>query len=213
MDKHAVLEACDRLSSQLKAYIQNVNQIGSTAMATGDLDAARAALDQSEALGTLAIELAALRARLDDVLREPVPAPAIRDRGRTNDTEHGARPAPVQRRTRKGVPSRRQLPQREFRIPLLQTLVEMGGRGRAGVVEERVGELLQERLTQYDYANLESGPVRWRKKTQWCRKNLIDEGLLVEGTPRGIWEISDEGRVWLAQQRSAMQSETKREHE
>ena len=35
---------------------------------------------------------------------------------------------------------------------------------------------------------------RWRNAAQWARNSMIHEGLLKADSPRGVWEISDQGR-------------------
>jgi hypothetical protein len=42
--------------------------------------------------------------------------------------------------------------------------------------------------------------LRWRNSAQWCRNTMRQEGLIVDGSPHGVWEISEAGRAWLAQQ-------------
>ena len=66
-------------------------------------------------------------------------------------------------------------------------------------VLELVEKKMQGILNEYDYQSLPSNPkeVRWRNTAQWCRNTLVREGLLRSDSPRGIWEISDEGREVL----------------
>jgi len=40
---------------------------------------------------------------------------------------------------------------------------------------------------------------RWRNTAQWARSSLREEGLIRDDTPRATWEISEEGRAWLAE--------------
>jgi restriction system protein len=85
--------------------------------------------------------------------------------------------------------------------PILQALSEMGGRAAVGAILERVGELMKPVLKDIDYQNLASDPgePRWRNAAKWARNTLVEEGRLKSGSPHGVWEISEEGRQWLAQ--------------
>jgi restriction system protein len=85
--------------------------------------------------------------------------------------------------------------------PILQALSEMGGRAAVGAILDRVGELMKPVLKDVDYQNLPSDPgePRWRNAAKWARNTLVEEGRLKSGSPHGVWEISDEGRQWLAQ--------------
>ena len=86
------------------------------------------------------------------------------------------------------------LPQAEYELPLLESLVELGGSGPASEVIERVGSKLDERLTAADRSTLASGDVRWRNRVQFVRIGLVKEGLIARESPRGIWEVTDKGR-------------------
>lgn len=87
------------------------------------------------------------------------------------------------------------IPREEYRIPILEALMEMGGKGRTKEVIEKVGEKMRGKLTQADYEKLPSGMmVRWKNRAQWERFSMVEDGLLKSGSPRGIWEITDKGR-------------------
>jgi len=85
-----------------------------------------------------------------------------------------------------------------FVMPILQVLSDMGGRGRAGEIVEQVGQVIEPVLRDVDYEPLKSdGKPRWQKAANWARKHMVDNGLLKSDSPRGTWEISDEGRARL----------------
>lgn len=94
-------------------------------------------------------------------------------------------------------------PQEAYRVPILQALVDLGGRSELHRVLECVQEMMKGRLNEHDLAVLPSDGVtpRWRNTAQWARNSLREEGLIRDDTPRAIWEISDKGREWLAEQR------------
>lgn len=82
--------------------------------------------------------------------------------------------------------------------PILQVLVEMGGRGKRGLVVDAVGVKMKAILTPADYGKLpKSGWIRWRNRVAWQASNMRAQGLFKSNSPRGIWEISDAGRKWL----------------
>jgi len=91
-------------------------------------------------------------------------------------------------------------PEREYRIPILEALLEMGGEGRVKKVLEKVEAKMRDRLTSVDYKKTPSGTrVRWKTYAMWERKNMINDGLLKKDSPYGIWEITDKGRNYLSQ--------------
>jgi restriction system protein len=108
--------------------------------------------------------------------------------------------APRRRRTgkRPRPPRGQRTREAAFRIPILQALEEMGGRGRIQQVLERVEELVRGALKEVDYELVPSGrDVRWRNTARWCRAEMVREGLLASGSPVGIWEITEKGRQYL----------------
>jgi restriction system protein len=84
--------------------------------------------------------------------------------------------------------------------PLLSTLSENGGKAKVGDVLTAVEKKMKGTLRKVDYEPLSSGPEmpRWRNTAQWARNSLVRDGLMKSDSPRGVWEISEAGRQWLA---------------
>lgn len=91
----------------------------------------------------------------------------------------------------------------EFRIPILESIVELGGRSSVKQVLSRVGEKMKNKLTPHDLEGLTSNPdqKRWENTVQWCRLTLVKEGLLSSNSPSGIWEITPAGKEYLKEQK------------
>lgn len=87
------------------------------------------------------------------------------------------------------------LPQQEYEGPLLQSLIELGGRAPTSEVVERTGTHLHDKLTPADREVLDSGEVRWKNRVQFVRLGLIKQGLIAKDSPRGLWEITDAGQA------------------
>jgi len=86
-----------------------------------------------------------------------------------------------------------------FRLPILQVLVDLGGKARRAQILDKVGAMMRGTLRPIDYELLRSGAdVRWRNTASFQRKHMIDAGLLSSSSPNGIWEITDAGREYLA---------------
>lgn len=92
-----------------------------------------------------------------------------------------------------------------FWMPILETLVDLGGSGRYERVIDRVGEKMEHILTPADKEILPSGMyVRWRNRVAWQRYNMVKQGLLRKDSPRGVWEITPEGNAWLGAARKLL---------
>jgi hypothetical protein len=81
-----------------------------------------------------------------------------------------------------------------YDLPILSVLDGMGGAGHAPEVIDAVGKMVEENLTENDLMENRSGVVRWKSRVAWRRFHLVQLGLLKRNSPRGTWEISEEGR-------------------
>jgi hypothetical protein len=90
------------------------------------------------------------------------------------------------------------LDRKVYDLRILKVLDSMGGSGYAPDVVEAVGKLVETQLTPNDWLKSKSRVVRWKNRVAWRRFNLVQMGLLERKSPRGTWEISDEGRRALA---------------
>jgi Mrr N-terminal domain len=89
------------------------------------------------------------------------------------------------------------LPEREYWLPILQILVEAGGEARSRDVIAALGDRLRSRLMPRDFDVLEMGEVRWQNRARFARLRMKEQGLVSSASPRGIWEITKEGRRYL----------------
>jgi hypothetical protein len=89
-------------------------------------------------------------------------------------------------------------PVKTYWRPILQTLVETGGRGRREKVIELVGKKMKDIFTPADFKKLPpSSYIRWENRVAWQASNMRRDGYIKKDSPRGIWEITDAGRKWL----------------
>ena len=166
---------------------KRIRDEGSQAMQRGDYDTAKDVID-------FARRLLAFQSRVADLEKEWSALEDLRDR---------ATPAVqqiVSKRFFGRKPSGEITPQLDYCRPLLEVLVEMGGRGKTRHVIDRVGEKMKGVLKPKDYEPHESNArqIRWRNTCQWARNQMVNEdGRMKKGSPNGVWEISDTGRRWL----------------
>jgi len=87
--------------------------------------------------------------------------------------------------------------QSEYAIPILESLIELGGSGKKRDVLNKVHEKMKNRLTPDDLKPVPSGSdIRWENHVAWMRFELKRNGYLKADSTRGIWEISDKGRTY-----------------
>ena len=138
-----------------------------------------------------------LRRKLGLDARRSPPPPS---NGRRSEASSGGR-----RRSRRAAGTRNRraprgslLAEEAYEEPILKVLDSQGGRAPAREVISQVGEIVDGQLTALDREHLQTGDLRWQKRVQFTRLRLVERGLVRKDSPRGVWEITDEGRRALA---------------
>jgi hypothetical protein len=87
-----------------------------------------------------------------------------------------------------------------FYRPILQVLVDRSGSARMSEVLDEIERCMGASFTDVDRRTLPSDPrqVRWRNTAQWSRNALVQAGLMERPRRWGFWEVSEDGRKWLA---------------
>ena len=64
---------------------------------------------------------------------------------------------------------------------------------------KQVGAAIEGQLKDVDRQFLKSDPKnpRWINTAQWARQTMVDDGLLRNNSPRGIWEVAEAGVKYL----------------
>lgn len=92
--------------------------------------------------------------------------------------------------------------QKEYRIPILESLIEMGGRGETRRTLEKVKRKIGNKFTTTDWEKTPSGTdIRWKNTARWERQKMKGEGLLKDDSPGGIWEITKKGEDYYRLQK------------
>lgn len=95
-------------------------------------------------------------------------------------------------------------PHKGYYIPILESLIELGGGGKSKVVVDKVEIKLKDLLRGKDLEKLSNGrTIRWRNRAEWARNSMVNEHeYMKKDSPRGIWEISDTGRKYYNQEKA-----------
>ena len=83
----------------------------------------------------------------------------------------------------------------DFEMPLLQALVNLGGKAKTTDVYPEVEKIMGLSASKYpeEYEKYPKGAVKWKNKTAWAREYLKRKNQL-DGTERGVWKITDTGK-------------------
>jgi len=172
--------AYEILLEALDSEIEWVNALGAAAFQEGDRRRVAAINDRARTLDALHAELVAFGTRL----RQATYATSPRPQAKGGKLARGLK-----------------TPQHAYRVPILTVLVESGGSADINHILRRVYDAMSGQFNEHDLAPLASHPdiPRWHNTAQWTRNSMRVEGLLAADSPRGLWEITDAGRAWLAE--------------
>ncbi len=186
MERNEVREAFGILLEVIKSVVHELNEEGARALRMGRYERAQAIIREAE-------RITEFHAKVEALYRE------WNERFQVKQTR---RKRKIRRTQNNRLPRGLRTPEDAFRRPILEALVEAGGRASIREVLVRVEEKMAGMLNEYDYETLPSSPktVRWRNTAQWCRNRLVREGYMRDDSPYGIWEISEKGRAWLREQ-------------
>jgi hypothetical protein len=109
------------------------------------------------------------------------------------DASRGHKP-PAVKAQKRPAPQGKKTPQREFRLPLLKVMLELGGSGYVKDIRETIEPKVRDLLGPADLAPVSTGEARWWNAVCWERNDLVKEGLFRKDSDRGIWELTDAGR-------------------
>jgi hypothetical protein len=77
--------------------------------------------------------------------------------------------------------------------PVLQAIVQNGGKCLRNAVEDSVGRIMKDTFQAKDNEMLSRGRERWRVMVRRARKHLVQEGWL-EDTKGKMWIVTEAGR-------------------
>jgi hypothetical protein len=193
-----VKEAFQVLMGALHTALEEAKKSGAEAMLEGRLEEVNTALVQAEALKSHLAKVKELQENWDSILT----GSDARARKRKGYLTVVPPEKPVKKRNRalKGTTTT----QSAYRLPILEALVKLGGRGSTKDVLDLVNQKMKEVLLPKDFELLGDGrTLRWRNSAQWVRNELKEEGLLKSDSPSGIWEITEEGRAYLRENKGS----------
>lgn len=178
MHKNEVHSAFEILLEEVEAVADALRDDGADAFKGNDLEKAQRLIES-------ATRLEDFRKRLKDMQKE----------WQTLFADKSPKKRKKQHKIKRGL----RTPDESFRAPILQTLIELGGSSPMAEVLSIVEKKMKGILNKYDYDPLSSYPnqPRWKNTAQWCRNTMVNEGLLKNDSPRGIWEITEIGRKAL----------------
>ncbi len=103
------------------------------------------------------------------------------------------------RRTRTTDPSGTPISRREYLIAILEAIEHAGGTAHHQDILRWVKQKLGHRFTEWHYAPVSSGEIRWENHVTWTYQRGKRGGYLVKSERKGYWSITEKGRALLLQ--------------
>ena len=112
--------------------------------------------------------------------------------------------AKVSRETEMQFRSETHTRSKEFRIPILQALVNLSGSAKRKLVFEELERIMGDQLTENDWNTLPSNKkmARWKRIATNARTKMLEDGLITVDPKMGIWMITEKGREELGEMRN-----------
>ena len=83
-----------------------------------------------------------------------------------------------------------------YQFFILKILIQHGGRAETYRITDTIWRDYKHILSEKDISDYEkSKEPRWKNHIRFARQHLIEVGCLKRGSPRGIWEITEEGKL------------------
>lgn len=186
MAEQNVMPVFDKLLAEIEQRIATLNEEGAHLFSEGEYDRARSLLNKVESIIGFRGKVICLR---DEWKLINLPA----------DQKQSTSDLAERTTESKFFKAGSGTSSADFRYPILEALVRLGGSGTVQEVLAIVGEIMAEELNIHDFHPLPSKPdsVRWKNTAQWERYKMVQKGLLASDSDRGIWEITEAGLEYL----------------
>lgn len=89
----------------------------------------------------------------------------------------------------------------EYYQPILRAIVQAGGQARRSDIEPLVFKVMEAHLQPGDVEPSGGRRPRWQNNIRRARKQLIKEGWISVNGPKGVWRVTEKGRVAATRQR------------
>lgn len=95
-----------------------------------------------------------------------------------------------------------QTPIEDYYEPVLRALITLSGKGTVKQVVGLVESAMWSEFNEFDLERIASSKIsRWEKRVNFARYRMMENGLIADSSERGVWEITEKGKKWLAERK------------
>jgi restriction system protein len=200
MNNNDVNDAFKILLDEIERVFNMISKEGEEAFKNQDFDKAKSLSEYGEQLKSFREKVRALQHEWQKIFNKNI---SIKEKKKhiKNEQQKIFKKTPIRVRKRKIRNSLKRglrTPVKKFIMPILESLIELGGKAKMKDILNLVHDKMKDTLNEYDYAPLPSHPneKRWENTAQWARYIMVQEGLLANDSPQGIWEITEKGKIF-----------------
>jgi len=188
-----VTERFDNLIDEMENIFENLNEEGARFLKEGDYEKAKKVMGKVREIKKIRDEAENLQTRWEGIFEKTSRGPLKRKK---------------RDKKRKSYPRGIKTPEKDFVIPILEAIEELGGAGSVKEVLKKVFQKMEKRLNDYDFKSIPSHPdrFRWENTAMWCRQSLVDDGFLSPEAKRGLWVLTEKGKARLEQERKKQEA-------
>jgi DNA primase len=195
MDKDEVYTAFELLLEEIEKAVNMISNEVKQHLEAEDFDKVKALAEYAEQLKDLREKVKALQGEWQTIFRilsEKISTQVQREQVKPTQV----RKKEVKEKLKKGL----RTPEEKFIMPILESIIELGGRAKVKDVLERVHDKMKGILNEHDYKPLKKEKL-WENTARWARMMMVEKGLLAKDSPKGIWEITEEGRKYYEEKK------------
>jgi len=189
MNKNEISTSFDNLIENINKLLPNLNQQSSDLIEKHQYQEAKETISKAETVMSL-------RKKIENLKEEwlGLNLPSADSPPSSEDTKQKVSPE-----TEKQFRSQSHTSSKEFRIPILQALVNLGGSAKRKLVFDELEKIMGDQLSENDREPLPSRKrvARWQRIATNTRTKMRDEGYITVDPNKGVWIITEKGRAFL----------------
>jgi len=189
MTDNEITKSFDSLIESMEELLPELNQQGSELIEKHRYQDAKETISKAEKVIALQNKLETLKEEWLDLELHSLETPSSSDEDKQK----------VSPETEKKFRSQQHTKTKEYLIPILQALVNLGGSAKRQHIFQELENIMSNQLLENDKNPLPSNPsvTRLQRIATSAGKKLRKEGYITFGPKTGVWEITETGRIYL----------------
>jgi len=189
MNRNEITKSFDNLTKDINTLLPELNQQSSELIDKHQYQEAKEIISKAE-------RVLSLRNKLESLKEEWLDLELHSLETRSSSDEDKLKVSPETERKFRSQPHTKT---KEYLIPILQALVNLGGSAKRQHIFQEIENIMSDQLLENDKNPLPSNPsvTRLQRIATSAGRKLRKEGYITIGPKTGVWEIAEKGRIFL----------------